>query len=117
MDKTGGKIITIVVPRGEGPPLLQRLYDRKVCRAALGQARAPVSITRGKGTFHRTVQTSIEKDILTVIVMAQEADDLFFWLFDAAGMDKRHGGFMFMGPAAQASPFSLPESTVGASGR
>jgi len=58
MEKAGGKIITVVVPRGEGPALLQRLYERKTYRAALGQARAPVSMTKGKGTFRRTVQVS-----------------------------------------------------------
>jgi hypothetical protein len=103
------KLITVILPLGQGMPLLQALYERKQLRASLGTARAPVTTVTRRGGIARTHRHSVEKDIVQVVVGAQEAAALFEYLYEQAGIGERYGGFMFQGSLAQASPFSLPE--------
>jgi hypothetical protein len=108
MAEQNGKFITVILPQGKGPALLEALYERKALRASLGTARAPFFVTKTKRGFTRTIHHSVEKDILTVVVDAQEAEEVFGFIHEKAGMGSRFGGFMFMGPVAKASLFTLP---------
>lgn len=102
------KQITVILPQGQGMALLEQLYARGVLRAALGTARAPFTVVKRKGGISRTHSYSVEKDILNVVVPAEEADELFRFLHAAARIGDSHGGFMYQGPVAQASAFVLP---------
>jgi hypothetical protein len=102
------KQITVIVPQGQGIPLLEQLHARGVLRAALGSARAPFTVVKRKGGISRTYSYSVEKDILDVVVLAEEADELFRFLHGAARIGEAHGGFMYQGPVTQASAFVLP---------
>lgn len=108
MAEQSDKFITVILPQGKGPALLQALYERKALRAALGTARAPFFATKRKGGITRTISHSMEKDILTVVAGAEEAEELFAFIYSTAAIGSRYGGFMFMGPLAKASPFTLP---------
>lgn len=103
----GEKLITVIVPQGRGLPLLRALFEREVVRAALGSARAPIVHTRGTGALARTVRTSVEKDILQVVVSAGEADEIFALLLDRAQIAETPGGFMYMGGLSRATPYGL----------
>jgi hypothetical protein len=107
----GERVLTVVVPQGQGGALLELLAGRGIQRAALGSARAPVSYTVRKGGFARTVNASVEKDILTAVLPSEQADEVFALVHEAAGIGARPGGFMFMGQAARCSPFVLPSDT------
>lgn len=109
MSDEGAKLITVILPQGQGMPLLHTLFERKQLRASLGTARAPVTTVRRRGGIARTHRHSIEKDILQVVVLSAEAPGIFEFLYDQAGIGERYGGFMFQGGLAQASPFRLPE--------
>jgi hypothetical protein len=106
---TAQKIITVIVPQGQGMALLEQLYAHDTLRAALSTARAPFAVTKKKGGISRTEYFSIEKDVLSVVVEEAEADQVFGVLHGAARIGEAHGGFMFQGPAAQASAFTLPK--------
>lgn len=103
------KLITVIVPQGKGMALLHALYEKKMLRAALGTARAPFTQVKRTGGLPRTVRHSVEKDILTVVVPAEKADEAFGFLFDIANVGAQHGGFMFQGSLARASDFKLPD--------
>jgi hypothetical protein len=109
MADEGAKLITVILPQGQGRRLLHALYERKQLRASLGTARAPVTTVKRRGGIARTQHHSVEKDIVQVVVGAAEASDIFEFLHDQAGIGERYGGFMFQGSVAKASPFSLPE--------
>lgn len=106
------KFITVIVPQGKGMALLHALYEKKMLRAALGTARAPFTYLRRTGGMARTVRHSVEKDILTVLVPAEKADEVFGFLFDIANVGAEHGGFMFQGSLARASDFKLPDDVT-----
>jgi hypothetical protein len=104
----GEKLITVIVPRGKGLELLRALHGRRALRAALATARAPFTFVKGRGALARTVRHSVEKDVLHVITAAEEAEGLFDFLHQAAGIAAAPGSFMFMGVLARASEFTLP---------
>jgi hypothetical protein len=108
MAEQAHKLITVILPQGKGMDLLKQLYDRKVLRAAFGTARAPFTIAKKTGGISRTVTYSVEKDVVEVVVDAGQADEVFAFLYDAAGIAHAHGGFMFQGPVSRASEFALP---------
>jgi len=104
------RVLTVVVPHGQGAALLELLSERGIQRAALGSARAPATYTTRTAGMARTVNVSVEKDILTAVLPAERADEVFALVHETAGIGARPGGFMFMGRAAKASPFALPDS-------
>ena len=109
MAAEGAKLITVIVPQGQGMPLLQVLYERTQLRASLGTARAPVTTVSRRGGIARTHHYSVEKDIVQVVVGVEDAPAVFALLYEKSGMGERHGGFMFQGSVAKATPFALPE--------
>ena len=108
MAEEKGKLITVILPQGRGAALLSALYERKVFRVSMGSARAPFFFTKKKRGFTKTVQHSLEKDILKIVAGADEAEELFSFIYQKAMIGTRYGGFMYMGPLAKASPFDLP---------
>lgn len=86
---------------GAGRPLLDALIKEKgVTAAFVHHARgAGVSGQRRKGT-------QIEKDLVTVAVPADVADEVFEFLFHEGKISQPHGGFMWMekGGALSVSP-------------
>ncbi|HEX7705949.1 MAG TPA: P-II family nitrogen regulator [Thermoanaerobaculia bacterium] len=100
------KLITCILPAGVADEVVRRLESE------LGIIEAGVSKARGMGhltprRYGAGVET--EKEILTVVVPEAQADDLFRFLFDAARIDRPHGGIMFMNPLMQATQFELPK--------
>jgi hypothetical protein len=108
------KLITCIVSQGKGLAVLQALFQRGHLRAALGTARAPLSIVKTRGGFTKTVHYSVEKDILTVVASAGEADEVFEFLYERAGIGESAGGFLYLGPLARASAFALPAGLAAA---
>jgi nitrogen regulatory protein PII len=101
-----GKLITCILPAGIADEVVRRLESE------VGIIEAGVSKARGMGhltprRYGAGVET--EKEILTVVVPESQADDLFRFLFDAARIDRPHGGIMFMNPLIQATRFELPK--------
>ncbi|OGT82473.1 MAG: hypothetical protein A3H91_14000 [Gammaproteobacteria bacterium RIFCSPLOWO2_02_FULL_61_13] len=101
------KLITCILPHGIALDVLQRLKDEK------GIIEASTNTARGMGRLtplaHRGLGEQAEKDILTVIVSAAEADEIFAWLFGIARIDRPHGGLIYLTALGHATPFVLPE--------
>lgn len=108
MAEEKAKFITVILRQGKGAALLRALHERKVLRAGLGTARAPFFFTRKKGGFKKTIHHSVEKDVVTVVVGAEQADEVFGFIYETARIGRSYGGFMFMGALSKAAPFQLP---------
>ena len=108
MTEEKGKLITVILPQGKGAALLSALHERKVLRVSMGAARAPFFFTKKKRGRTKTIQHSLEKDILSIVAGPEEAEELFAFIHQKAMIGTRYGGFMFMGPLGRASSFDLP---------
>lgn len=100
---SGTRLITAIIASDLGHSLLERL-DRefRVHTALLHRARGVgvVSILRGLKFGARE-----EWDVLEVMVPGERADEVFTWLYEEAGIDQPHGGFIYM-----ASPYRAVSS-------
>ncbi len=94
------KLITCTIPKGKGMPLARLLHDKKKINT--------VNVTHGRGGGRRG---RIEVEILTVVVPAKQAKEIFEFIFYEADVDTFHGGFMYQGDLLCASDYILPEQT------
>jgi nitrogen regulatory protein PII len=101
------KLITCFLPLGVATPLAKSLKAEK------GLATAHVSNARGVGkltqTEHRQLGDQTEKQILRVVVPAEDADDVFEFIYFEAGIDKPHGGLILMSRVDNFVPLILPD--------
>ncbi len=107
MAANGHKLITCVLPLGVAPPLARALKSEKgIVTAHIGNGRGVGKLTP---TAHRRFGDQSEKQILTVVVDAKEADDIFAFIYFEAGINQPHGGLMFMSRADNCVPLILPD--------
>lgn len=96
------KTITCIVPSGQALALLERLRsEQAVSTAYAHHARDVEAHAGGRG---RAIAD--ESEVVTVLVAEEEADRLFTFLHQAAGIGEPGGGLVFMERllAARASP-------------
>ncbi len=97
------RLLTCVLPRGKGLPLLRRLSEEKgIVSANLNSARRFTG-SGGRGVFDR-----LETDVLTVVVPADRADEVFEWIYWEAEVSTQRGRLLFMARLLGATPFRLP---------
>lgn len=103
----GDKLITCILPQGTGHDVLVRLKtEKEVVACVLNSARGVGISTPNE---KRNLGPLSEKDVLQVVTPPGHADDLFEWIYFAAGVDKPHGGFMYVNPLTAATSFFLPD--------
>mgnify|MGYP006273667231 FL=1 len=101
------KLLTAILPMDvDALRILKRLKEEQdVLAANLNYARGMGHVTRDRAS---TAEVS-QREILSVVVPAERADELFAWLFAAADIDRPHGGILFMQPLAETTEYSLPD--------
>jgi hypothetical protein len=98
------KKITCFLPKGAGRKILELLNSEKNINS--------INIHSGRGL--RTVGSIkdygawIEQDILTVVVGAGQADEIFEFIFFQGELNKPGAGFLFQTDLYRTTPFSLP---------
>ncbi len=99
----GRKLLTCVMPKGIGLPLLRRLSDElEIVTANLHSARG-VSGGSHSGVFDR-----MEKDVLTVVAPEDRSDEIFLWLYREARVATEKGRLLLVAPLRGATPFQMP---------
>jgi len=100
------RVLTCIMPGGRGKEVLEAL------RRETGVIDAYAHHARGIGTHSlRQRIYSDEKQILTVLVAAARADEVFHFLYYSAGLDAPHAGMIMMGRAFRgAGVVPLPEA-------
>lgn len=99
-----GKLITCFLPKGKGLEVADLLHHQKnmiSCDFTSGRGRGLVkSVSYGRW---------VEVDILNIIVHAEEAEDIFEFIYHEAGIGHYQGGFIFQTDLMRSTPFMLPE--------
>lgn len=107
MDAVPQKLITAILPSEiDELRLLKRIRDE------LGIAAANLNYARGMGHITRDrarAASSTQKEILSLVVPEAQADEVFAWLYDAAEIDRPHGGIIYMQSLALATRYALPD--------
>jgi len=101
------KLITAIIPAGMAGPVVERLRREK------GNLTANVHHARGVGKLtsgaRRGVGEEAEKDVLTIVVPADSAEDIFEFVFRETHIDRPHGGIVFMSRLHAATAYLLPD--------
>lgn len=101
------KLITAILPKGRDKELVNKLVHD------LGIQSVNVNYARGLGRItplhHRGVGETTEKSIVTVLVDAERADEVFEFIFFEADINRPHGGLMFQQPLLATTAFKLPD--------
>jgi nitrogen regulatory protein PII len=100
------KLITCILPKGLALPILIKLRDEKnINRANINSARGMGKITP---LAYRGVGGQAEKEILSIIVKEEQADDVFYYIFEEADIDRPHGGIIYMRKLDMSTLYTLP---------
>jgi len=101
------KLITCIVPVGTSKAVMVALHEK----FALLQMQ--FNFARGIGKrSHLATQgwdEHAEKEILTVTVKAEQADEVFEFLFYETKMDQPHHGVIYMHAVQQTTAYCLPK--------
>lgn len=99
------KQITCIMPTGRAVPVLNALrVEKRVIDVAHHHARG-VGTRKGRGRY-------VECEVVTVLVEAASADEVFSFLYRAAGLDQPHQGMMFMSGPYRATLTQPPAGFV-----
>ncbi|MFL2770113.1 MAG: hypothetical protein ACJZ9F_03800 [Rhodospirillaceae bacterium] len=96
------KLITCIIPRGLGSDLVDALHEEKELTA--------VNVAHGRGISRRGGYFAQEVDILTVIVAASAADNIFAYLYDRIDIEGSSRRFLFQESLGCTTDFVLPDS-------
>ncbi|MBM3564922.1 MAG: hypothetical protein FJX42_02265 [Alphaproteobacteria bacterium] len=100
------KIITCIVPVGKGQAIAEHLHrEMGVDSMVFNHARG-----LGIGTgYRRRRGFQAEREVVSALVPADSADEIFSALYHFAGMSQPHNGLVFMTHSRRAVPLSLPD--------
>jgi hypothetical protein len=102
------RVLTCIMPAGRGTEVLEAL------RRETGVISAITHHARGVGTHSlRQRVYSDEKQILTALVDAGHADEVFRFLYYSAGLDAPHAGMIMMGHAFRGAGIVPAQSGAG----
>ncbi|MCB0351456.1 MAG: hypothetical protein KDD38_09750 [Bdellovibrionales bacterium] len=93
MNNTKFKSITLITSPGKGLPLIEELHKRKHQMLDLNHARGSYI---GAPIKKNGLPVETEQEIITCIISADKADDVFADIFELAEVNKPGGGFMYM---------------------
>ena len=93
------KRITCFLPKGTGVKMVEMLQSEKNI----------VSTNVHSGRGQRTSETWKEQEILTVIVDADRAEEIFEYIYFQGKLNEPGGGFIFQSDLNRATSFKLPD--------
>lgn len=98
------RLLSCLVPQGMGVGLRARIFSElRLTRVDLHSARGFMGSDPG-GLFNR-----VERDIVSVVVDAERADEIFDWLYHEAEVGTKEGRFLHMVRLDRSTPFALPD--------
>lgn len=95
------KLITCIVPAGDGLKLAQALYET--------HALTGVNVAPGRGASQRSGTIADEVDIVTITVDAGAADAVFEFIYEAIEIETTPHRFMFQVGLETATEYVLPD--------
>lgn len=103
------KVLTCFLPSGRGKEILAALRKQKgIPSAFVHHARgAGVESVRGN-----KAPLYVEREVITVLVPAERANEIFEFLYFTAGLDQPHAGMVLMEKAIRGVMCHLPEGVT-----
>lgn len=98
--------ITAILYKGGGDQVLRALHAKGITRASMIHGRGSAI---GDPIQKDGLPRQFEKEILKVLVEEDRVDQTMQWMFEAADVDRTHGGFFFVEKLTRASAFALPD--------
>ena len=107
------KLITCILPDdGSHKTLLEALYhEKKITRAEVVSCLGMSSLA-GANIKPGTLPDTFMARMVTVVVPASEADTLFEFIYEKAGVGREGGGAVLQTALNTATPFALPEGVA-----
>ncbi len=99
------KLITCFLPAGRAAEVLERLRKEQGISSTLYHHARGVGVGTRRGHAH----LASEREVITVLAPEARADELFRFLYFAAGLDAPNTGMVFIERVLRAAPFVLPE--------
>ena len=100
------KVIHCLLPMGVAAEVLERLrVEKGIASSFHHHARGGgISTRKGRESFH-----FVEREIATVLVPEARADEIFSFLYFAAGLNQPHAGMVLMEKSTLARPIVVPD--------
>jgi nitrogen regulatory protein PII len=107
MLKDNQKQIFCILPKGVALDVAKRLKE------VHGIMSSNTSNARGAGKItplaYRGIAGQSEKEVLSVVVSTETADEIFEFIYHEADINRPHGGIMYMHALQRTTEYSLPE--------
>lgn len=100
------RLITCVLYCGGGDKVLQALHKRGFNTTSLSKGRGS-AIGDPADAKGRSLQ--FEKEIITVVVEADQVEEIMEHIFDIAEIDRPYGGFLYVEKLYRSVPYVLPD--------
>ena len=101
------KLIVCILPKDTAADLLETLRrDKGLLRTGIKSARGLGRITP---LAYRGIGAQSEKELISIVVPAAEANEIFDFVFEQANINRPHGGIMFMQALGLVSTFTIPD--------
>ncbi len=101
------KLITCILPKGNARNMMATLKEQ------FGINTVNTHKARGVGKSaplsQRGFGEQTEKEILSVVVTEEQAEEVFEYLYFESGISEPHGGLMYIGKLKSALLLALPE--------
>lgn len=101
------KQIFCILPKNVAIDVVKRLKE------VHGVMSSNISNARGVGKItplaYRGIAGQSEKEILSVVVSASNADEIFEFIYYKADINRPHGGIMYMHALQRTTEYRLPE--------
>ena len=102
--ETDCKLITCILPKGKALELVDLLRKEK------GVESSNVHTERGLATSQSVAYGEwTEDDILNIVVGADQAEEIFEYVYEKVGVGDAPGSFMYQVSLKKATHFTLPE--------
>ncbi len=96
--ETNNKLITCLIPKGEGVSTISALKDEKQINGA--------NVYGGRSNLFY-VGKDLESETLAVVVPEERADEIFDFLYERLEIGSKHHGVMFQCPLTSSTVFTL----------
>lgn len=110
LPRKAAKLITCVLPdNGTDKVLMQALrHEKQILRTSSVACRGIAVLQSAKSKRDRLPEPNLVR-MVEIAVAEDEADALFDYIYETAGIGHKGGGTIFMGPLVNVTPFELPE--------